>query len=166
MTSFDEFLNLKGCTTGTHSSEPPEPLPKPTASASDTVAPSSTDAEGKEVYGTASTVAATLPPLPPAPASAPRDAAKPVSTTYVEEQDDPDATVEKGAKCKRKACGAEYDGGDRHGEECRYHAGVVSDRAVSNGSEYWIRSRCLSSFSLAHLSRRLKRLLVLQATST
>lgn len=101
------------------------------STASDTIAaPSSTDENGKEVYGTAAAapVAADPQPLPPAPASVqpPKDGVKPVSTSYVEEQDDPGAQVAKGTKCKRKACGTEYDGGDRHDEECRYHAGVVS----------------------------------------
>ena len=133
VTSFDEFLALKGCTTGTHSSEPPEPVPKP-ASAADTAVPSSTDSDGKEVYGTVPAVAVP-PPLPPAPASAvpPKDGTKPVSTTYEEEQDDPDVTLEKGTKFKRKACGNQYDGESRDDETCRYHAGVVSE------SGKWVR---------------------------
>lgn len=129
VTSFDDFLNIKGCTTGTHSSEPPEPLPK--AAAPPATSATSTDADGKEVYGTAAAATPVQPPLPPAPASLPTaaDAQKPKSTEYVEEQDDPDVKVNKGARCKRKACGNEYDGEDRKGEECRYHAGVV--RAAS-----------------------------------
>lgn len=82
-TSFDDFLNIPGCATGTHSSEAPVAAPKPVVPAA--AAPSTTNAEGKEVYGAAAP--APLPPAPsPAPAPALADGAKPVSTAYVEEQ--------------------------------------------------------------------------------
>jgi hypothetical protein len=118
VTSFDEFLSIPGCLSGTHSSEapiaPPQPIVPPTAT------PTTKNAAGQEVYGA-------HPPLPPAPSPAPaKDAAKPVSTVYVEEQDDPEVVVEKGARCMRKACGQSYEGEDRENEECRYHAGAVS----------------------------------------
>lgn len=125
MTSFDEFMEIPPCASGSHSLEKPEEPVKPAVEAAPAA---SKDAEGREVYGAPAAAAnaePALPPLPAAPKIEIKDAAKPKSTAYVEEQDDPEVTVEKGARCKRKACGKDYDGGDRKDEECRYHAGVV-----------------------------------------
>lgn len=125
VTSFDEFLGLKGCATGSHSLEKEVAAPKPAPAA---VAPSQLDADGKEVYGGAAPAAttSTLPPLPPAPTpTAAMEPAKPVSTEYVEEQDDPELPCVKGATCKRRSCGVSWDGESREGEECRYHPGGV-----------------------------------------
>lgn len=128
-------MKLAPCATGTHSSEPVEPA-KPvvtSAAAAPAAGPSSTSADGKETYGAAASTepASKLPPLPSAPKLAHQDKVqKPASTPYVEEQDDPDVEIKTGMRCKRKACGHEYDGQDRTDEECRYHAGVVSPFAV------------------------------------
>ena len=126
MTSFDEFLSLKGCATGSHSLEKELAPPKPLQAAA---APSELDADGKEVYGRAAPAAATsnLLPLPPAPTpTAAIDSKPPVSTEYVEEQDDPDLPYARGATCKRRGCGQSWDGESREAEECRYHPGGVS----------------------------------------
>lgn len=157
VTSFDDFLNLPGCATGTHSSEAPVAPPKPVVPPTPT--PTTTNAEGKEVYGAAA--AAPLPPPPVRAATPLADAAKPASTAYVEEQDDPEVVVEKGTVCKRKACGMRFDGEDREGEECRYHAGAVSCS--------WYRKLPTPKADLlhtAHLPRRIQGLLVLQASGT
>ncbi|KAM0753609.1 chord-domain-containing protein [Meredithblackwellia eburnea MCA 4105] len=135
VTSFDEFLSLKGCTTGSHSSErpvePPKPLP---SSSSSTPTPTSTDKDGREVYG--SSVASPIPPRPSAPTNGNGAAAppiKPVSTPYVEEQDDPSLPCAVGAMCKRKACGKSWDGNSREGEQCVYHPGVPIFHEASKG---------------------------------
>lgn len=129
MTDFDDFMKIPPCATGTHSLEPAEPL-KPAVVESPAPGPSSTSADGKEIYGSAmaSTTqpAAHLPPLPAAPQLAHEDSVKkPVSTEYVEEQDDPDVEITKGMRCKRKACGAELEDQTREDGECTYHPGVV-----------------------------------------
>lgn len=129
VTDFDDFMKLPTCATGSHSLEPAEPL-KPVAEASK--APSTTDADGKEVYGAAvpqdsRSEDSSLPPLPPGPKIAHKEGPqKPQSTPYVEEQDDPEVEVKKGMRCKRRACGKEYEGEDRQEGECKYHAGVVN----------------------------------------
>ncbi|GAA5833267.1 hypothetical protein JCM11251_005189 [Rhodosporidiobolus azoricus] len=131
VTDFDDFMKLPTCATGTHSLEKPEEPVKPAVV--EAAPPVTTDKDGKEVYGVAACAAAE-PPLPPAPKMELKDAAKPKSTEYVEEQDDPDAKVEKGTRCKRRACGHEYDGGDRATEECRYHPGVPIFHEGSKGN--------------------------------
>ncbi|KAL8293080.1 hypothetical protein RQP46_000774 [Phenoliferia psychrophenolica] len=134
VTSFDEFLSLKGCATGSHSSEREVVAPKPAPAAA---APTTLDADGKEVYGQAAPAAttSTLPPLPPAPTptATALDAVKPVSTEYVEEQDDPELSYVKGATCKRRGCGVSWDGESREGEECRYHPGGPIFHEASKG---------------------------------
>lgn len=116
VTSFEDFLAMTGCTTGTHSLEVPLAAPKPTVAP----APTTTSSSGTESYG-APPPPPSLAPLPAAPtATAPL---KPVSTAYVEEQDDPDVIISAGAPCKRKACGKSHDGSSRAAEECLYHPG-------------------------------------------
>ncbi|GAA6044677.1 hypothetical protein NBRC10513_004547 [Rhodotorula toruloides] len=86
VTDFDDFMKLPTCATGSHSLEPAEPL-NPVAEASK--APSTTDADGKEVYGAAvpqdsTSEDSSLPPLPPGPKIAHKEGPqKPQSTQYV-----------------------------------------------------------------------------------
>ena len=135
VTDFDDFMKIPPCATGSHSLEAPEGAPKVAPRVES--APTSTTADGKEVYGNKSIVndsafkspSGSL-PLGPKPVAA-QEPPKPQSTEYVEVQDDPDATVEKGTRCKRKACGQEYNGGERTDGECKYHPGVVSVEVVS-----------------------------------
>lgn len=136
MTSFDEFLAIPGCATGTHSSEKPIVVMPVVETSATTPAPSSSSGT-TETYGT---------PVPPPPASSaakssvptPTDVAKPVSTVYVEEQDDPTVPLTTGMKCKRKACGRTYDetiGRPRitDVEQCLYHPGAPLFRDASKG---------------------------------
>ncbi|KAJ2711514.1 hypothetical protein H4R19_003211 [Coemansia spiralis] len=120
--SFDDFLELKGCQLGAHSSEPrhkddpfkadltkyddvlPEPAPATTAttSAADTVVPVATKAPAEE-------------PL---------------------DYDPADAVVPVGAACKRSGCSATYasDAASRGPEQCVFHPG----RAVFHeGTKGW-----------------------------
>ncbi|GAA5978842.1 hypothetical protein JCM11641_003582 [Rhodosporidiobolus odoratus] len=134
VTDFDDFMKLPPCATGTHSTEKPE-QPAAKSSVVDAAVPASKDAAGKEVYGavTRTQAAPSLPPLPAAPKLDVKDVAKPKSTEYVEEQDDPAVQVQKGTRCKRKACGKEYEGGEREDGECQYHAGVPIFHEGSKG---------------------------------
>ncbi|SCZ97747.1 BZ3500_MvSof-1268-A1-R1_Chr4-3g07424 [Microbotryum saponariae] len=133
VTAFDEFLALPGCATGTHSSEKPVAPPKPTVVES-TPAPVATGVNGEETYGAPVT---SLPPPPPRAASSSSATLKdrqPVSTEYVEEQDDPSLTVPAGARCKRRACGATFEPStSRHDTECQYHIGVPLFHEGSKG---------------------------------
>lgn len=123
VTDFNDFLAIKGCTTGTHSSEPLPIPPKPIVVVEEeesSKTPNSIDTNGKEIYGQSA-----LPlPLPPAPT--PSAPSKPVSSEYIEEQDDPEILIVKGTTCKRRGCGISYDGEARENEICSYHPGSVS----------------------------------------
>ncbi|GAA5977965.1 hypothetical protein JCM10908_004179 [Rhodotorula pacifica] len=142
VTDFDDFMKIPPCATGSHSTEPAEGAPSTAAARVEpTKAPTSTTADGKEVYGTPTASSSKAVPndsafkspsgsLPLCAKSATATAAKeaaptpPQSTEYVEVQDDPDAKVEKGTRCKRKACGQEFEGAERTDGECNYHPGV------------------------------------------
>ena len=119
MISFEEFLILPGCTSGSHSSEQvARPAPVSTASTATVSAPTSVDG-GTETYGS----------VPP------RTVSTPVPPPIVEEkkpelleQDDLSIPVEKGAKCTRKGCNAEYvsdevSRGDGPEAQCVFHPG-------------------------------------------
>ncbi|GAA5902711.1 hypothetical protein JCM5296_001263 [Sporobolomyces johnsonii] len=134
VTDFDDFMKLPACATGTHSTEKPEAPPKPLAEASST--PTATSSTGQETYGVVpqSSTSTAPPPLPPAPKMEHRNGPpKPVSTEYVEEQDDPEVVIEKGMRCKRKACGHVYAGEERKDDECTYHAGAPIFHEGSKG---------------------------------
>ena len=120
VTSFDEFLTLPGCTTGSHSSEQvARPAPVNTASTATVSGPTSVEGH-TETYG--------------APA-VPRSVPTPMPQPTVEEkkpepleQDDLSVPVERGTKCKRKGCNTEYISDDvSRGEgpeaQCVFHPG-------------------------------------------
>lgn len=129
-TDFDDFMKFEPCATGTHSSEKPEPVAQPVEAAPASSQAPSSKSGATETYGSATPA----PPLPPAP-TANTAPPKPVSTAYVEEQDDPDVKVEKGMTCKRKSCGKSHEGEgmSRDDEECRYHPGVPIFHEGSKG---------------------------------
>lgn len=107
--SFDEFLNIKGCTVGEHDAkarEEKKPVVRKQALPD--------QVHGKsEVYG--KPAAAPLPTAVPVQAEA-----KPV----VIEQDEEAADVPSGAKCKRNGCDAVHvPGEDRMAKACLFHPG-------------------------------------------
>jgi hypothetical protein len=124
VTSFDEFLTLPGCTSGSHSTEiVAKPAPVSTASTSTQSGPTSVE-NGVETYGAASAQKIRTAPV-----------SQVFASTVVEEkksepleQDDPAIPIEKGTKCKRKGCSCEYvsEGVSRgNGTEatCVFHPG-------------------------------------------
>jgi CHORD len=121
VTSFDEFLTLPGCTSGSHSTETvSRPAPVSTAPAVGAVSvPMSVDAAGVETYGTLKS--ATPAPVIPPPAL---EEKKPEPL----EQDDPSVPVQKGTKCRRLGCNAEHisdevSRGNGPGAICVFHPG-------------------------------------------
>ncbi|KAJ9116812.1 hypothetical protein QFC24_006617 [Naganishia onofrii] len=139
---FEDFVKIPGCTKGTHSATAAAPAiaPSPNAPPASASA-SSVSKDGVETYGTTSsgqatpsgvTTPATAPPAPPVKPEKVDWAAK-------EERDPADARVSKGSRCKRRGCGAEWDGEDggvrsetegwkksqegTESGECRYHPG-------------------------------------------
>ena len=125
--TFDEFLAIPPCTTGTHSADAPTLAPAQTSGPGSQkhreVAAPTTAADGTESYGAAK-------PLPKvtAPPPAPR-VEKPL------EQDPADAAVPAGAKCRRLACGHAFAGGarDRAAEKCVFHPGAPIFHEGSKG---------------------------------
>lgn len=122
MLTFDEFLDIPPCTTGTHSSvdDTPAPEPKPVpadlAPVSDAPAP-------------AAPRAAQAVPNPSTASSSP--------APEVEDSDDEGVTVPPGATCKRKGCGAQApktQPASREGESCVYHPGQA---LFHEGSKGW-----------------------------
>jgi hypothetical protein len=130
VTSFDEFMAIPCCATGSHSVESETDIP-PTPVASS--APTTTSTNGKESYG--------APPAAPSPAPLPTsipmiDVAAPKSTVYVEEQDDPSIEIKVGMGCKRKACGIKREidiALESLIGTCNYHPGVAVFREGSKG---------------------------------
>lgn len=141
----DICLNLQGCTKGTHSATAAAPSIAPSPNAT-TPTPGSVavSQNGVETYGSAS--ASTAPSGTATPtAAAPSKPAVPEKIDWAakEDHDSADAKIPKGSRCKRRGCGAEWDGEDggarsategwkrsQSGEgdacgECRYHPGNV-----------------------------------------
>lgn len=129
VTSFDDFLSIPGCASGSHSTEKPIEAPKPVVAPTE---PTTKNADGIEVYGSAAMDAA-LPPLPKAPTPKPTENLKPVSTEYVAEEDDPAVGLERGMRCKRKACSCSWEGESREDEICLYHPGAPIFHEGSKG---------------------------------
>lgn len=118
--SFEEFLTLPGCTSGSHSSEQvAKPAPVGTASSTTTVSAPTSVEGGTETYGSIPQRMATTPAPPPI---VEERKAEPL------EQDDPSIPVEKGTRCTRRGCNAEYvsdeiSRGEGPEAQCVFHPG-------------------------------------------
>ena len=119
--SFDEFLILPGCTSGSHSTEQTaRPAPVSTAPTSATLsAPTSMDG-ATEVYGSSIPVQKVIRTATPQPPVEPEPL----------EQDDPSIPIEEGTKCTRKGCNEVYmsdevSRGDGPQARCVFHPGYV-----------------------------------------
>ncbi|RFU76970.1 zinc-binding [Trichoderma arundinaceum] len=119
--TFDEFMEIPPCTTGTHSTtEKPPPVEEK---------PQIDEAALAKKIAEASVSAPTRLPIQPAqhiptPPPPPPDS----------EDDDPSLEIPDGAECRRKACGAKYKKGSaREGEECVHHPGVPIFHEGSKG---------------------------------
>jgi len=111
--TFDEFMAIPGCETGKHTQQVPESSPPPAVVKAAAAPKITTSVDGKEVY----TSSAASPILGPTvvPAPAPKEPAKPVPIEI--EEDEPDAKVEQGMKCKRNGCGVVYEDDETHRTE-------------------------------------------------
>ncbi|ODA81986.1 hypothetical protein RJ55_00491 [Drechmeria coniospora] len=122
--TFDEFMSIPPCTTGTHSTtDKPPPLEE-----SRTVEDDAALVKKIEALTASATPPARAPiqpaqhaPTPPPPAP---------------ETDDDDAAmaIPDGAECRRRKCGQKYKkGSSREGEECLHHPGVPIFHEGSKG---------------------------------
>ncbi|KAA1474855.1 chord-domain-containing protein [Dentipellis sp. KUC8613] len=121
---FDEFMKIPGCMRGNHSAEPPkaEKTEQPAAQ-NNTVKLTETDGQ-KESYTSVPAVAQPVQSTPAVASARPAAPAPPV-----EEEEDLDAQVPSGTKCRHHACevrfasDAEHRRGDGPGTVCTYHPG-------------------------------------------
>ncbi|KAF2638164.1 chord-domain-containing protein [Massarina eburnea CBS 473.64] len=125
--TFDEFLTIPPCTTGTHSEVDDTPAPEPKPSAPDV--PSDT---AVELGSLQESLPAPVPRLPTSQAATPR-ASTPVPPEE-DEDDDPSLEVKEGMTCKRKGCGQKFEGGSRDAESCVHHPGAP---VFHEGSKGW-----------------------------
>ncbi|TFK55178.1 chord-domain-containing protein [Heliocybe sulcata] len=118
---FDEFMQIPGCTVGQHNAAAPKPQPASKPAQTTENLSMSTSADGKEVY-TSGPAASSIPKPMDAVA-----AAKVLAPAPVEEEDDLQASVAPGTKCRHNGCSVEYvsdevsrkEGGEA--SECTYH---------------------------------------------
>jgi len=130
--TFDEFLKIPGCTTGSHSSEKSEVkapvVTAPSAQQQKTDAPKS---DAKPSAATEAVVASTAnltisgPPTFKSRPSAPSTATNDVAATgadAAQEQDPPNAAIPANTRCKRTGCTCTYsEEAPRSDEECLFH---------------------------------------------
>ncbi|KAI9015816.1 HSP20-like chaperone [Phycomyces nitens] len=134
VTDFDDFMNMPGCTFGSHSTEAPvvaEAAPKESSPAATQVTK-----DGVEVYGApkAETKKET-----PAAALSVSEKVEEVKKVEVEEDDDESIPVPEGKTCKRRGCGVSYKGdsvsrGNGAEAVCCYHPGAP---VFHEGSKGW-----------------------------
>lgn len=181
-------MALPPCTTGKHSSAPRvnPAAPQKNSQAEPSPVVTSVSKDGIETYGTAvptaklpaaesskvsvsdtATAASSFSPsaLTAITLSEPKMEEKEVKE---EEQDDLSVPVPDGARCKRLACGATWEGeqvsrGEGEKAVCRHHPQPVR-------LTFFSLSSCVSNadkraYGTGDIPRRFKRLLVLQATS-
>ncbi|KAJ9113847.1 hypothetical protein QFC19_000040 [Naganishia cerealis] len=142
---FDEFVKIPGCTKGVHSATAAAPSIAPSPNATPATASASSvtlSKDGVETYGPTSSGQATPTNVTTATSTPPAKPASPEKVDWAakEECDPADAKIPKGSRCKRRGCGAVWDGEDggiraetegwkksHEGTdecgECRYHPG-------------------------------------------
>jgi hypothetical protein len=155
----------QGCTKGQHTSAPAKQPATTTTTTITTASPPTvaptTTTNGVETYGVPSSTTTSTPSITPARTPAPT-AASTTPKEKPEERDEDGFVVEKGMRCRRRACGyvASGDGQADRGE-CRYHPG-----AVSFWSHLVVQLEAFADFALislpADISRRIQRLSLLQ----
>jgi hypothetical protein len=106
--TFDEFMDIPGCTTGTHTTVVEAVKPKP--------APAPVDPS------VAALEAALRPAVPRMAIATPTPEQAPPKEEA--DEDEEGVSVPDKAACKRKSCGVVYDGGDRSKEVCTHHPGA------------------------------------------
>jgi hypothetical protein len=85
---------------------------------------------------TSAPIAKPITPVPEAsrgPITAPQPTATPPPPPPESEDDDPSLEVPKGKICRRKACGFQYEGGEREAEKCVFHPGAPIFHEGSKG---------------------------------
>ncbi|POR38674.1 Cysteine and histidine-rich domain-containing protein [Tolypocladium paradoxum] len=124
--TFDEFLSIPPCTTGTHSTtdKPPQLEEKPQDDDA---------ALAKKIEALASSSSAAAPGR--APIQTAEHAPTPPPPPPETDDDDPSLQIPDGAECRRRTCGQKYTkgGAARGGEQCVHHPGVPIFHEGSKG---------------------------------
>ncbi|KAF5978269.1 zinc-binding protein [Fusarium coicis] len=119
--TFDEFMDIPPCTTGTHSTTDKPPQLEEKTHQDDAALAQKIDALNAATPSRAPIPTAQHAPTPPPPAPESED-------------DDPSLEIADGVGCKRRACGATYKrGSSRDDEECVHHPGVPIFHEGSKG---------------------------------
>ncbi|PSK40323.1 Integrin beta-1-binding protein 2 [Elsinoe australis] len=122
--TFDEFMTIPPCTTGTHSAldDTPVEAPKPAADVPPPPKPVNTEA-------------ALPPPAARLPQTASAASSRPATPAPPEdESDDPSLPIPANATCKRRGCNAEHSGTRSDDEKCVHHPGQA---LFHEGSKGW-----------------------------
>ncbi|OJD38781.1 cord and cs domain protein [Diplodia corticola] len=135
--TFDEFLAIPPCTTGTHSDVDDTPAPAAPTPADEDAKPKPHAAEAPEPtpgHDSSITLGTHTPARIPTNA-APTPTRSPAPEEESDEDDDDTAAIPDGAVCKRKACGATYSAAAGRGDEegCVHHPGAPIFHEGSKG---------------------------------
>lgn len=122
---FDQFMKIKGCQTGKHTTEALKPkTDKKVFATGNLKTESEQSSDGKEVF-TSGMSASFLSTLPSSTSSKPKEAVPPPPPK--EEEDDISIPVAPGTRCRRKGCNKVFVSdeesrfGDSEGTVCVYH---------------------------------------------
>lgn len=116
--TFDEFLAIPPCATGTHTLEAPNVAVAPSSTVENaTAAMAKADLASKPKPKPEVAPAVVVPPRPERAAVPPAAVSGPL-------EDPPDVVPSLGAVCKRSGCGARFEeGSERTDDECLHHPG-------------------------------------------
>lgn len=120
--TFDEFMDIPPCTTGTHSTtdKPPQLEEKK---------PAQDDAALAQKIESLQTSVPTRAPVQPA-----QQAPTPPPPPPESEDDDASLEIADGTDCRRRTCGVKYaKGSTREGEKCVHHPGIPIFHEGSKG---------------------------------
>ena len=134
--TFDEFMTIPPCTTGTHSTIDDTPAPEPKPSNEEVEAKiAAQNQKAAQAAQQADTLTPAVARVAVASASQTPRASSPAPPE--DEDDDPSLPVPDGASCKRRGCGATYTATTaegREGEQCIHHPGQA---LFHEGSKGW-----------------------------
>ncbi|KAF2706774.1 chord-domain-containing protein [Pleomassaria siparia CBS 279.74] len=126
--TFDEFLTIPPCTTGTHADVDDTPVSEPTTAPD---IPSNTSVSLGSLSEALPAPMARLPTNTQTATARPTPSPAPPPES---EDDEEGAVVSSGASCKRRGCEEAYKGGGRDGEKCVHHPGAP---IFHEGSKGW-----------------------------
>ncbi|CAD6503918.1 BgTH12-05661 [Blumeria graminis f. sp. triticale] len=119
--TFDEFMSIAPCTTGTHSTTDHTPAIEKKQS------------KHEENCTSAAKISTTTRPRAPVPSAPQSITVLPPQASPESEDDDPSANIPPNKICRRRACGKQYTGERKEDENCIFHPGVPVFHEGSKG---------------------------------